>query len=76
MASDPAIDTNFKYLYLESLGISEEEKKIVLELASRKDQTIDPVVSCIVGATNGHLYKHLIGNLLKLDKYYSNDFPE
>jgi SAM-dependent methyltransferase/uncharacterized protein YbaR (Trm112 family) len=49
-------------LYLESLGISEAEKQGVIELARRRDG-IDPVVAHLVAATNGLMYKHLIGGL-------------
>jgi SAM-dependent methyltransferase/uncharacterized protein YbaR (Trm112 family) len=49
-------------LFLESVGISEEEKQGVLELA-RKGGTIDPVVAHLVAATNGLMYRHLIGTL-------------
>ena len=50
-------------LFLESLGISEEEKQGVVRLASDPANKIDPVVSFLVGATNGIAYKHLIGKL-------------
>ncbi len=50
-------------LYVESLGVTEEEKKGILHLAATKETGIDPVVSFLVGATNGIAYKHLIGKL-------------
>lgn len=56
------IDIRAPHLYLESLGISEEEKRGVLELAARPGR-IDPVVAYLVAATNGLMYKHLIGRL-------------
>jgi 2-polyprenyl-3-methyl-5-hydroxy-6-metoxy-1,4-benzoquinol methylase/uncharacterized protein YbaR (Trm112 family) len=48
-------------LYLETLGISEDEKQHLIKLS---DETtfIDPVVSMIVAATCGNAYKHLIGD--------------
>jgi SAM-dependent methyltransferase len=49
-------------LFLESLGISEDEKRGVLELSAHP-RRIDPVVAYLVAATNGLMYKHLIGNL-------------
>jgi SAM-dependent methyltransferase/uncharacterized protein YbaR (Trm112 family) len=49
-------------LYLESLGISEDEKRGVLELAAH-GAGIDPVIAYLVAATNGLTYKHLIGGL-------------
>lgn len=57
------IDIRAKDLYLESLGISEEEKEDVVRLAVNKDLKIDPVVSFIIGATSGYAYKDLIGNV-------------
>lgn len=58
-------------LYLESLGISEDEKQGVLQLA-RKNGPIDPVVAYLVAATNGLMYKHLIG---ELDRYPIPEIP-
>ena len=49
--------------HLESLGISEAEKKGILELQERGDCEIDPVVAFLIGATSGYSYKHLIGRL-------------
>jgi SAM-dependent methyltransferase/uncharacterized protein YbaR (Trm112 family) len=65
------IDDRAPELYLESLGISEEEKNGVLELARRGSQ-IDPVVAYLVAATNGLMYRHLIGTL---DRYPLPDLP-
>jgi SAM-dependent methyltransferase len=50
-------------LYVESLGLSDQEKEAVIQLATSKKTNIDPVVSCLVGATNGIAYRHLIGRL-------------
>lgn len=50
-------------LYLESLGISDQEKQGILELVEEKVTSIDPVVSYMLGATNGIAYKSLVGNL-------------
>jgi len=58
-------------LYLESLGISEDEKQGVVELA-RTNGPIDPVVAYLVAATNGLMYKHLIG---ELKRYPIPDIP-
>jgi SAM-dependent methyltransferase len=49
-------------LYLESLGISEDEKSGVIELA-RHQPVVDAVVQHLVAATNGLMYRHLIGGL-------------
>ena len=48
--------------YLESVEISEDQKRGVLELAARRP-VVDPVVSYLVAATNGLMYRHLIGRL-------------
>jgi SAM-dependent methyltransferase/uncharacterized protein YbaR (Trm112 family) len=61
---DPG-DARAPELYLESLGISEEEKAGVVELA-RRGGGVDPVVAYLVAATNGLMYRHLIG---ALDRY-------
>jgi len=58
-------------LYLESLGISETEKAEMLELAKTKGP-VDPVVAYLVAATNGLMYRHLIG---RLDRYPIPDIP-
>lgn len=59
-AASPASDW-----YLESVEISEDEKRGVLELAGQHPP-IDPVVAYLVAATNGLMYRHLIG---RLDSY-------
>lgn len=58
-------------LYLESLGISEDEKRGVVELA-RAGGRIDPVVAHLIAATNGLMYRHLIGTL---DRYPIPEMP-
>jgi uncharacterized protein YbaR (Trm112 family)/SAM-dependent methyltransferase len=50
-------------LYLDSLGMSAEEKQGVISLIEKQDTGIDPVVSYMVGATNGIAYKSLVGKL-------------
>lgn len=64
-AANVALDTRAPDLYLESLGISDEEKRGVIELA-RRGSAVDPVVAYLVAATNGLMYRHLIG---ALDRY-------
>jgi SAM-dependent methyltransferase/uncharacterized protein YbaR (Trm112 family) len=61
-ARSEELDQRAPGLYLESLGISEEEKAGVLQLAA-DDGPVDPVVAYLVAATNGLTYKHLIGEL-------------
>lgn len=61
-ATGEGIDERAPQLYLETLGISDAEKRGVLEL-SRRGSAIDPVVAYLIAATNGMMYKHLIGSL-------------
>lgn len=61
-----SVDLRAKDLYLESLGMSEQEKQGVVELSKLSKCKVDPVVSHLIAATNGYAYKHLIG---KLDEY-------
>jgi len=55
------VDLRFPDLYLESLGVSEAEKLLAISLVGKTK--IDPVVSVIIGATAGRLYKRLVGKL-------------
>ena len=48
-------------LYLESLGISDDERVGIERI--REESRVDPVVSYLVGATNGIAYKDVIGTL-------------
>jgi SAM-dependent methyltransferase/uncharacterized protein YbaR (Trm112 family) len=48
--------------YVETLGISDEEKAALLE-DSRNPSGVDPVVKYLVGATCGRLYSPLIGTI-------------
>ena len=48
--------------YLETLGINDEERNGILDL-SENVNCIDPVVSYLIGATNGYMYRGLIGKL-------------
>ena len=48
--------------FVETLGISDNQKRDVGTAASRGDD-IDPVVSHLVAATSGHLYKNVVGRL-------------
>lgn len=48
--------------YLETLGVNDEERNGILEL-SRNTNCVDPVVSYLIGATNGYMYRRLIGKL-------------
>ena len=51
--------------HLSTLSLSDEERRGIAEMA-RQRQAIDPVVAYLVAATNGLMYKHLIG---QLDRY-------
>lgn len=68
-------------LYLDSLGVSADEKLHIRALAREPRNHIDPVVSYLVGATNGIAYKSLVGKLgdypipdLRLPKGYGARF--
>lgn len=50
-------------LYIESLGLSEDEKAGIRRLTATQAGGIDPVVSFLVAATNGIAYKSLVGRL-------------
>jgi SAM-dependent methyltransferase/uncharacterized protein YbaR (Trm112 family) len=56
------IDDRAPELFLESVEISEAEKRGVIDLAGRHP-AIDPVAAFLVAATNGLMYRHLIGQL-------------
>jgi SAM-dependent methyltransferase len=70
-ARQELVDDRAPDLHLESLGISAEEKEGVLQMA-RQGSAIDPVVAHLVAATNGLMYRHLIGSL---DRYPIPDLP-
>ncbi|MDB5452165.1 MAG: Methyltransferase protein [Caulobacteraceae bacterium] len=55
------IDARAPEFYLESLGISDEEKAGLVAFAKSGDHGIDPVVAFIIGATSGYAYAGLIG---------------
>jgi SAM-dependent methyltransferase len=51
-------------LYLDTVGVTDEERRELADFASApRPGTIDPVVSYLVGATNGNAYRHLMGTL-------------
>ncbi len=50
-------------LYLETLGLSDDEKRGIRALALAGRSRIDPVVTYAIAGTNGLMYKHLIGTL-------------
>lgn len=56
------IDRRAPDLYLESLGLTEEEKLGILRLA-REGGGIDPVANYAVAGTGGSMYRHLRGRL-------------
>jgi hypothetical protein len=52
--SEPrSIDGRNPGLYLESLGVSEAEENMAVELARTDGRKVDPVISVLVAATNG-----------------------
>jgi len=50
-------------LYVDSLGLTDQQKQAILNLAASNDSKVDPVVSYLVSATNGIAYKNLVGQL-------------
>jgi SAM-dependent methyltransferase/uncharacterized protein YbaR (Trm112 family) len=52
---------NTDHWFVDTLGISDEQKNGVRMATCRGD--VDPVVSYLVAATNGKLYKHVVGLL-------------
>ncbi len=63
-AAGEEVDLRAPALHLESLGINDDEKRGVLAMvASATPGAVDPVVAYLVAATNGLMYKHLIGGL-------------
>lgn len=50
-------------LYLETLGINDDERRGILKLARTGTNSVDPVVSYLVAATNGLMYRHTLGTL-------------
>jgi SAM-dependent methyltransferase len=60
-AKGELVDLRSPDLYLESIGGSEEEKTLAVSLVGKTK--IDPIVSVIIGATSGNLYKAMIGKL-------------
>ena len=49
--------------FIDSLGVSPEEAATIRQFIADGTSPVDPVVSCLVGATNGIAYKHLVGKL-------------
>ena len=58
-----AQDEHLPGFYLDSLSITEIQKRGIIALARGGTSKVDPVVAYMIGATNGNLYNHLIGNL-------------
>ncbi len=52
-AKEPSTDGG---LYVESLGLTEQQKQAILQLAASNNTGVDPVVSYLVSATNGVSY--------------------
>lgn len=59
---DGAADPRAPELYLESVGVSEDEKAQVAALYAAGKAGIDPVVLAVVAATSGYAYVHLVGD--------------
>lgn len=61
--SEHVIDKRAEEYFLESLGISENEKQGIVKLLESQDLKVDPVVQFIIGATSGYAYKDMIGKV-------------
>jgi ubiquinone/menaquinone biosynthesis C-methylase UbiE/uncharacterized protein YbaR (Trm112 family) len=59
-------------LYVETLGLSDEQRARIIEEWSNKRTRIDPVVSYLIGATSGYAYAKLVG---RLERYPIPDIP-
>lgn len=59
-------------IFLQSVGVSDEQRQGILELARRKNNPVDPTASFLVAATNGIGYLSAIG---KLKAYPIPDLP-
>ncbi len=66
MARDHAAGRCDDPLFVDTLGISDQEKRQLRDMLAKPHTAVDPVVSFLVGATNGILYKGLIGRLDRL----------
>lgn len=58
-----SLKDEISHFYLESVGLTDEERHGIVQLARTGANSIDPVVSYLIGATNGIAYKELIGKL-------------
>jgi SAM-dependent methyltransferase/uncharacterized protein YbaR (Trm112 family) len=56
------IDRRAPELYLESLGISEQEKAELIRIYKDEMSSIDAVAMMLIGATCGNAYKNMIGD--------------
>jgi len=65
-------ESDLSGFYLDSIGISAEEKRGVITLAASGQGSVDPVVAFLVSATSGLMYKPMIG---KLKRYPIPDMP-
>jgi 2-polyprenyl-3-methyl-5-hydroxy-6-metoxy-1,4-benzoquinol methylase/uncharacterized protein YbaR (Trm112 family) len=57
-----ATDGRAPHLYLESLGISDQEREQIVRLTTTGAAAIDPVVMMLIGATCGIGYRDLVGD--------------
>jgi SAM-dependent methyltransferase/uncharacterized protein YbaR (Trm112 family) len=56
-------DESADRLFVDSLGLNDDERTGIRELARRRAGGIDPAVAFLVGATNGIAYRGMIGTL-------------
>ncbi|MBI3828394.1 MAG: methyltransferase domain-containing protein [Planctomycetes bacterium] len=60
---DAGADPRAPELYLESLGVTDEQREGVARMHKQGASAVDPAVSFLIQATCGNMYKHLIGRL-------------
>ena len=61
-------DQRSPHFYLESIGISDNERDQLVKLSKDKKTALDPVALMLIAATCGNAYKHLIASR-SLDHY-------
>ncbi len=63
LAAQHTNGTNEDEQFIDTLSLTETQRQEIRSRLSHSSGEIDPVISHLVGATNGILYKHLVGSL-------------
>jgi SAM-dependent methyltransferase len=65
--AERAMQTNdFDDWFISTVGVSDSQRELISQLRQRSDKGVDPVASVLVAATNGNLYRDLVGRLTSL----------